>query len=467
MDDFKIEMEETPSVYHHSLWVEKYRPSNVDSFIGNPSFVETLKLWIEKKDIPHIFLYGSPGVGKSSAAKIIINSIPCDSLFINASDETGVESIRNKVQDFAMTMGMTDLKIIVEDECLEEDTLVSVIKDGEEQKISIKNLNDSSDLVKSLNLNGENIEWKPFVLHDKGIRNVIEIEFENGEIIQCTAEHKWYVEDANGNPIKMKTGDIIKNKIENILNVSRKELGMVKLKIKSIKYTGNKKHVYDLTVDQNHNFFVGSKAVLTSNCDRISPEGQCIMRNLMETYSASTRFILTANYPERIIPAIKSRCQSYEIKPPSMAVAMAHVVNILDLEKISYKKEDVASIIKSYFPDLRKIINFAQQSSVTGILKIANINATDQDFREKLIGLLKQPKKADIFTEIRQLVANSSFSNYEEVYKYLFDHVDEYAGVKAPEVILYLADAVYQSALVFEREITFVAAMHRILAILK
>ena len=242
---------------------------------------------------------------------------------------------------------------------------------------------------------------------------------------------------------------------------------MVKLKIKSIKYTENKKHVYDLTVAQNHNFFVGSKAILTSNCDRISPEGQCIMRNLMETYSVSTRFILTANYAEKVIPAIKSRCQSFEVKLPSMTAAMAHLVKILDLERITYQKEDVAFIVKSYYPDMRKMINFMQQSSLTKTLKIAKANTADQDFREKLLGLLKQPKKAGIFDEIRYLIADAQFSNYEEVYKYLFDHVNDYAMQKAPEVILCLAEAVYQSALVFEREITFVAAIHRILTVLK
>ena len=109
------------------------------------------------------------------------------------------------------------------------------------------------------------------------------------------------------------------------------------------------------------------------------------------------------------------------------------------------------------------MINFAQQSSLTGELKIAKANAADQDYREKLVELLKQSKKAGVFDEIRQLVADASFSNYEEVYKYLFDRVNDYAGVKAPEIILILADAVFQSTMVFEREITFVASMHRIL----
>ena len=242
---------------------------------------------------------------------------------------------------------------------------------------------------------------------------------------------------------------------------------MRELKIKSITPLHIKKHVYDLTVKQNHNFFIGKTKILTSNCDRITPEGQSCMRNLMETYSDTTRFILTANYQEKIMDAIKSRCQSFEIKPPSKGEAMRHLVKILDSEKIKYDPKDVAFIINSYFPDMRKIINFAQQSCITGELKLVKVGVDDQNYKTKLIELLKVPTRLGLFEEIRQLVADAGFSNYESVYRYLFDHVNDYASKdKAPEVIVHLADAVYQSALVFEREITFVAAMHKLLTVL-
>ena len=313
-----FEMEETPQVPHHSLWVEKYRPRKFEDFIGSPSVKETLQIWLEKKDIPHLLFFSSPGTGKTSIGKMLVNLIPCDKLEINASDENGVDDIRNKVQDFCITMGVRPLKILFLDEA-----------------------------------------------------------------------------------------------------------------------------------------------------DRLTPDAQGIMRNLMETYSQSTRFILTCNYQEKIAPAIKSRCQSFEIKPPSKAEAMKQLVKILTAENVTFEPKNVAFVVASYFPDLRKMINFAQQSSINGELKIAKANSADQDFREKLIELLKQPKRAGIFDEIRQLVADAAFSNYEEVYKYLFERVNDYAGIKAPEVIIYLAEAVYQSSLVFEREITFVATMHRILGVLK
>lgn len=242
---------------------------------------------------------------------------------------------------------------------------------------------------------------------------------------------------------------------------------MTSISIISIKKVNELHHVYDMSVASNHNFFVGNTSTLTSNCDRLTPDAQGIMRSLMETCSQSTRFILTCNYQERIVPAIKSRCQSFEVKPLSKPEAMAHLVNILDKEKVKYDKKDVAFIISSYFPDMRKIINFAQQSSITKELKIYKANAADQDYKTKLVELLKTPSKAGVFTEIRQLVVDAAFSNYEEVYKYLFERVDDYAPNKQAAAILNLADAVYQSSLVFEREITFVAAMHKLLAVLK
>jgi len=209
------------------------------------------------------------------------------------------------------------------------------------------------------------------------------------------------------------------------------------------------------------------KIVFLDEADRLSPEAQDLMRNLMETYSEFTRFILTCNYKERITQAIDSRCQRFEIKPPTKGEAMKKIVDILTEEKIKFDPKDAAFIVSSYFPDLRKIINFSQQSIIDGQLLISKVDNTDRDYKLKLVDLLKQYDKAGIFTEIRQLVADASFSNYDEVYKYLFEHVNDFAGNKSPQIILILADAVYQSSLVFEREITFVAFMYKIINSLK
>jgi hypothetical protein len=98
-----------------------------------------------------------------------------------------------------------------------------------------------------------------------------------------------------------------------------------------------------------------------------------------------------------------------------------------------------------------------------GTLKISKENAIDLDYKMKLVELLKNHSKAGIFDEIRQLIANAEFSNYGDLYKYLFDKVDDYAKKKAPIVIILLAEGIYQSSLVFEREITMCAVLHKIL----
>ena len=313
MDPY-FEMEESHEQDSHGIWAEKYRPKSFDEFIGSASIKETLSLFLENKDVPHILFYGPPGTGKTSVAKLLIKSIPCDNLLINASDENKVDDVRNKIQEFAMTMGIHPLKIMVLDES-----------------------------------------------------------------------------------------------------------------------------------------------------DRLTVDAQGVMRNLMETYSTHTRFILTANYQEKLIPAIKSRCQCFEIKPPSKRECAEHLAKILTKEEVTFQPQEIVFIVNSYFPDLRKIINFAQQSNIRGVLKIAKENAIDLDYKLKLVELLKNYKKAGIFDEIRQLIADASFSNYEEVYKFLYDKVSEYAPGKEALAILQLAESSYQSALVFEREITFCAAMHKIL----
>lgn len=312
-----FEMEEAVEVSDHSLWVEKYRPKILESFIANDGLREKARQWILEKSIPHLLFTGPSGTGKTSLAKLLIKHIPCDSLIINASDENGIDNIRTKVQDFCMTMGTQPLKVMFLDEA-----------------------------------------------------------------------------------------------------------------------------------------------------DRLTPEAQDMMRNLMESFSETTRFILTCNYKQRITSAIDSRSQRFEVLPPSKGEVMKKLVEILTTEKIQFDVKDAAFIVSSYYPDMRKIINFAQQSSINGQLKISKVDSTDRDYKTKLVDMLKTYNKAGIFTDIRQAVADAAFSNYEEVYRYLFDHVNEFAGVKAPEIILILAEAVYQSSLVFEREITFVAFMHKILTAL-
>ena len=101
----------------NSLWVEKYRPKNLENYIGNEHLKSKVEHYLESGDVPHLLLYGKAGTGKTTLAKLIINNIECDYLYINASDENNVDTVRTKVKNFASTIGFKDTKVIILDEC--------------------------------------------------------------------------------------------------------------------------------------------------------------------------------------------------------------------------------------------------------------------------------------------------------------------------------------------------------------
>ena len=100
----------------NSLWVEKYRPNNLQTYIGNEHLKDKVKIYLENEDVPHLLLYGTAGTGKTTLAKVIVGNIDCDMLYINASDENNVDNVRTKIKNFASTIGFRNLKIIILDE---------------------------------------------------------------------------------------------------------------------------------------------------------------------------------------------------------------------------------------------------------------------------------------------------------------------------------------------------------------
>jgi len=314
VDDNVVEKKE------NSLWVEKYRPVTVDSYIGNDSIKEALKSMIAKGDIPHLLLYGPAGTGKTTLAKLLVNNIPCDYLYINGSAETGIENVREKLKYFSMGAGFKPLKVVILDEA-----------------------------------------------------------------------------------------------------------------------------------------------------DYLSHNAQAGLRNMMESYSVHTRFILTCNFFEKMQPAIVSRCQTYEVKPISKKDVALRLVNILQSEKVKFAQEDIVFCVNTFYPDIRKVINFAQQSNSDGTLKICKENAIEADLLSKLVDLLKNPSKPGVFNEVRQIIVEIDPNSLETVYRYLMDKVEVYAKGKEAIVIVELADSLYQAEQVIPkvRDIPFLACMYKLLRHLK
>lgn len=302
----------------HSLWVEKYRPDVIDSYICDDQLKNVVNDFISRKDIPHLLFHGKAGTGKTTLAKILTKNIPCDVMYVNASDNTGVDFVRDKIKPFASSMGFHDLKVVILDEA-----------------------------------------------------------------------------------------------------------------------------------------------------DYMSTNSQASLRNLMETYSKNTRFILTCNYVEKIIAPLMSRSQVFKLEPPLMKDVAVYVKNILDKENIKYSMPDIASVTKDFYPDVRKIVNFLQQSSTSGTLKLVANQSKNVDLKNKIIVALKNCKtNPKAFNDIRQLVNDSGIKMFEELYTELYDRAEEFAPGKEINVIIEISESIYQSAMVVDKEITFMACIAKLIKVI-
>ena len=121
------------------------------------------------------------------------------------------------------------------------------------------------------------------------------------------------------------------------------------------------------------------KIVILDEAPHTLPAGQVLLLNMIETYSLNTRFILTGNYPERLIEPLRSRLEDYNLKPPSKKHVAKHIVKILETEVIQYEISDVAAIINTYYPDIRRIINNIQKHVIDSKLTLSQTLTNDSD----------------------------------------------------------------------------------------
>ena len=304
----------------NSLWTEKHRPNVLSDYIGNESLKDTIQRYIDQDDIPHLLFYARAGTGKTTLGKIITNSIDCDVLYINASDENNVDTIRTKIKSFVSSVGFK----------------------------------------------------------------------------------KW-------------------------------------------------------------------KVVFLDEADYLTSNAQAVLRNMMEQFSKNSRFILTCNYPEKIIDPIQSRCAVFEVYPPSKKDVAVRVVNILKQENVEFDPKDVGVVVNNSYPDIRRVISSTQRQIVDNKLVLTKQAVMEIDYMTKVLEVLKSssaPK--DKFTNIRQIIADSKVRTFDDMYRYLYDNIDEFApDGKQAAVILEIAKAMREDMQCVDKEINIMAMFIEIISNLK
>jgi len=294
------------------LWVEKYRPQILEDYVGNEIIKNKIADYLTQGSIQNLLFHGVAGTGKTTLAKLIAKNLNCDLLYLNASDERGIDTIREKIIPFASTMGFNDVKIVILDEA-----------------------------------------------------------------------------------------------------------------------------------------------------DYLTPQAQATLRNTIESCSKTTRFIFTCNYLERIISPLQSRCQTFEITPPSKEEVISHLIKITREENIKCIISDLQNVVNTHYPDIRKIINTIQGSVVGGQIKIDDNSLKNTQLSDQIVEALEKKLKLSI---IRQMLADSGAREFDGLFKVLYDNVSKYTN-REGEAILIIAKYQYEYTFVLEKEICIAAMLNKLLEI--
>ena len=295
----------------NSLLVEKYRPSKLENYVGNENIKKSISKYLEQNDIQNLIFYGPAGTGKTTLAKLCVQNLDCDHLYINASDERGIETIRDKVQSFASVASFKPLKVVILDEA-----------------------------------------------------------------------------------------------------------------------------------------------------DFLTIQAQASLRNIIETFSRTTRFIMTCNFVERIIDPLQSRCQVLKIVPPTKKDVAKHLNWILQQESISHDINDLVPLVNQYYPDLRKCINTIQLSTQDNTLKLDQSVLVSSNYIDKVITELKG--KAD-FKTIRQIIADANVDDFDELFKALYERASEYLLGKEGTASILINEHQYKANFRIDKEINTMSLIQNLI----
>jgi len=205
--------------------------------------------------------------------------------------------------------------------------------------------------------------------------------------------------------------------------------------------------------------FGAFKYVLLDEADYITPNGQAALRGVMETYHTSARFILTCNYPNRVIPALHSRCQGFHIETIDKNEFTARVAQILIEEKVDPELDILDTYVKATYPDLRKCINMVQMNSKDGKLYAPDkADKGQQDYRLEMVDLFKKGKILDA----RKLVCSQARpEEVEDIFRWLYDNLELISkdDEQQDKAILAIKQGLVDHSFVADPEINLAAVM--------
>jgi replication factor C small subunit len=202
------------------------------------------------------------------------------------------------------------------------------------------------------------------------------------------------------------------------------------------------------------------KVVLLDEADYISPNGQAALRGVMETYHSSARFILTCNYPNRIIPALHSRCQGFHIERTDIVEFTARVANVLVIENCDFELEVLDTYVKATYPDLRKCLNMLQMNAQDGRLQAPHGDESGSAGEWKL-GVVDLFKRGEIKQARTLLCQSARPEEMEDVFRWMYDNLDLWSldPEKQDQAIVIIRQGIVNSSFMADHEINLSATM--------